>query len=304
MLFSTRNPATTQQQLPFSRHQKNILFAYQKTIVVYFWQPWSIAGRDLQRKPLMTSTSVRTRPLPSEGMALSAAADPAPRTGLAIDIRATLEEEIEKGILPPGSALDERALAVRFDVSRTPVREALQQLAARELVCIAPRQCATVARLSISKVRAMLEYVGELESLCARLAARRADESLHAALDAGIHHCRQAAETGGQQAYAAANALFHEAIYAGCRNAYLAEHIRQARRRLQRYRTQDFLNRSQIARSLSDHQEIARAIQSGDELQAGAAMLLHVPAGTTGFSEFLATVPMNFFAGETSTETP
>lgn len=232
-----------------------------------------------------------------------AAVDPEPRAGLAKDIRATLEEEIEKGILPPGCALDERALAVRFDVSRTPVREALQQLAARELVNIAPRQCATVARLSIGKVRAMLEYVGELESLCARLAARRADESLHVALDAGIHHCRQAAQTG-QQAYAAANALFHEAIYAGCRNMYLAEHIRQARRRLQRYRTQDFLHESQIAKSLRDHQEIARAIQAGDQLRAGAAMLLHVPAGTTGFSEFLATVPMNFFAGETSINTP
>ncbi|AJG23169.1 Transcriptional regulator, GntR family [Cupriavidus basilensis] len=237
-------------------------------------------------------------------MTLSAAADPEPRAGLAKDILATLGEEIEQGILAPGCALDERALAVRFNVSRTPVREALQQLAARELVNIAPRQCAIVARLSISKVRAMLEYVGELESLCARLAARRGDESLHAALDAGIHHCRQAAQTGSQQAYAAANALFHEVIYTGCRNTYLAEHIRQARRRLQRYRTQDFLNSSQIAKSLSDHQEIARAIQAGDEPQAGAAMLLHVPAGTTGFSEFLATVPMNFFAGETSSDTP
>jgi len=222
-----------------------------------------------------------------------------PRPGRANDIRATLQEEIESGRLPPGAPLDERALATRFAVSRTPVREALQQLAARELVRIAPRQGVSVARLSIGKVRAMLEFIAELEALAAKLAARRVDDALRATLDNTLARCQEAAVTGGAAEYAVGNALFHEAIYAGCRNVYLAEQIRLARRLIQRYRVKDFQTKQQIARSLQDHQKIARAIQAGDEALAAQAMLLHVPVGNTGFSEFLATVPMNFFEAET-----
>lgn len=250
----------------------------------------------------MTSHTLHPHlPAPAAGHGTAAADAPA-RAGLANDIRATLEDEIEKGALPPGALMDERALADRFGVSRTPVREALQQLAARELVCISPRQGATVARMSIAKVRAMLEYVGELEALSARLAARRVDETVQAALDEGLRCCQLAADTGDAAGYAAANVVFHEAIYAGSRNDYLADHIRNARRRLQRYRTRDFLSPAQVAKSLHDHQQIASAIQAGDETQAGRAMLLHVPAGTTGFSEFLATVPRHFFDGDHGAE--
>ena len=97
---------------------------------------------------------------PADNWSIAHPEEPKPRPGRANDIRATLQEEIESGKLPPGAVLDERALAARFDVSRTPVREALQQLAARDLVRIAPRQGVTVSRLSISKVRAMLEFIG------------------------------------------------------------------------------------------------------------------------------------------------
>jgi DNA-binding GntR family transcriptional regulator len=226
---------------------------------------------------------------------------PTGRGSRADEIRATLEAEIETGILCPGTPLDERELAQRFGVSRTPVREALQQLAAHELVSIAPRQGAAVAHLTVGKLRAMLEYVGELESLAARLAARRSDEALHAALEAALSLCRRVAAAPGAAssavAYGAANAAFHETIYQGCRNEILAGQIRAARRRLQRYRMRDFATSLQVAKSLQDHQRIADAIRAGDEQQAAAAMALHVPAGTTGFAEFLATVPAHFFDG-------
>jgi len=221
--------------------------------------------------------------------------DARPRQGRAGDIRAVLQNEIETGQLPPGSALDERALAARFAVSRTPVREALQQLAARELVRIAPRQGITVARLSIARLRATMEAIGELEAACAKLAARRVDDELRRTLDDALARCQDAAVNGGAAEYALANSLFHEAVYAGSRNAYLAEQIRLARRMVQRYRPKDFQNPVQINRSLQDHLRIARAIQAGDEAAATQAMLVHVPAGSTGFSDFLATVPQSFF---------
>ena len=222
---------------------------------------------------------------------------PSQRGGRAADIRATLQEEIETGKLGPGAVLDERALAARFDVSRTPVREALQQLAARDLVRVAPRHGVTVARLSIAKVRAMLEFTAEAEAVAARLAARRVDDELRQALDAALARCEAAIHQGAAE-YAIGNTVFHEAIYAGCRNEYLAEQIRAVRRLIQRYRVKDFQSAAQSAKSYEDHLAIARAIQAGDEAGAAKAMMRHVPAGSTGFSEFLATVPMSFFESD------
>lgn len=239
--------------------------------------------------------------MPTESPAIThaePAADPRQRGGRAADIRAVLQDEIERGSLPPGAPLDERALAARFEVSRTPVREALQLLAARDLVRIAPRQGVTVSRLSIAKLRAMLEFIAELESVAAKLSARRIDDNLSRQLDDTLARCQEAAVSGGAAEYTVANAVFHEVVYAGSRNVYLAEQIRQARRMLQRYRVRDFQNKQLISKSLQDHLKIARAIQAGDEAAAAQAMQLHVPVGSTGFSEFLATVPMHFFEAD------
>lgn len=233
-----------------------------------------------------------------ESDALEAGEDSRPRGGRATEIRASLQDEIESGKLPPGSALDERALAQRFQVSRTPVREALQQLAARGLVRIAPRQGVTVSKLSISQVRAIMEGIGELEATCAKLAARRVDDELRARLDEALQMCQDAAVEGGTEEYNAANLHFHDVVYAGSRNPYLADLIRAARRQIHRYRLRDFITKAQINQSLQDHRRVARAIQDGDEAAACAQMLLHVPSGSTGFSEFLARIPMNLFEAE------
>jgi DNA-binding GntR family transcriptional regulator len=223
--------------------------------------------------------------------------DSRPR-GRANEIRHVLQEEIETGKLTPGSPLDERALATRFQVSRTPVREALQQLEARKLVRIAPRQGITVSRLSVARVRAIMEGIGELEAVCARLAARRVDDELRQKLEGALQQCQDAAIEGGTEEYAAANLHFHDVIYAGSRNPFLADLIRDARRQILRYRLRDFVTKAQMNQSLADHRRIARAIHEGDEAAAAQQMLLHVPSGSTGFSEFLARVPMHLFETE------
>src|SRR3546814_11032117 len=77
--------------------------------------------------------------------------------------------------------LDESKLAQHFGVSRTPVREALRELAAADLVVLRPRQGAVVATVTVTQLLHMFEVMAELESFCARLAARRmtAEERRH-----------------------------------------------------------------------------------------------------------------------------
>src|SRR3546814_4770155 len=87
-------------------------------------------------------------------------------------------EEVLSGHRPPGARLDESKLAQHFGVSRTPVREALRELAAADLVVLRPRQGAVVATVTVTQLLHMFEVMAELASFCARLAARRmtADE--------------------------------------------------------------------------------------------------------------------------------
>src|SRR5689334_15824932 len=89
------------------------------------------------------------------------------------ELRLQLADEIVRGTLPPGAALDETEIARRFSVSRTPVREALRQLVASGLVEAQAHRSAVVARPSVERLTGMFEAMAELEALCAGLAAER-----------------------------------------------------------------------------------------------------------------------------------
>ena len=107
-------------------------------------------------------------PRPAEAASSGATADPnAPRT-LAARLRMQLSDEIVRGELAPGVTLDETELARRFQVSRTPVREAIRLLGASGLVEARPHRSAVVARPDKAQLVAMFETLRELEVLMRR----------------------------------------------------------------------------------------------------------------------------------------
>ncbi len=69
------------------------------------------------------------------------------------ELRLQLADDIVRGTLPPGAALDETDIARRFNVSRTPVREALRQLAASGLVESRAHRGAVVAQTPVAAVK-------------------------------------------------------------------------------------------------------------------------------------------------------
>src|SRR5262245_58256401 len=92
---------------------------------------------------------------------------------LADELRLALADDIVRGLITPGAALDETELARRFGVSRTPVREAIRQLDASGLIEVRAHRGAVVARPSEERLLGMFEAMAELEALCAGLAAER-----------------------------------------------------------------------------------------------------------------------------------
>ena len=85
----------------------------------------------------------------------------------------TIEEDIVVGKMRPGERLDERTLAQRFNVSRTPIREVLVRMSSLGIVELKRNQGAFVAEISSGRLIGMLEVMGELKVLAARQSARR-----------------------------------------------------------------------------------------------------------------------------------
>ncbi len=151
-------------------------------------------------------------------------------------LRQRIEDEIVSGELALGSRLDENQLAARFGVSRTPIREALLQLAVTGLVQTKPRRGAIVSAPEPHLLLAMFETMAEIEAACGRLAARRLVADDAAALTAALDGCRAALATDDTEAYYAENYVFHAVVYRASRNAFLADQALSLHRRLAPYR--------------------------------------------------------------------
>lgn len=156
------------------------------------------------------------------------------RRTLAEELRLQVADEIVHGVPAPGTALDETELATRFRVSRTPVREAIRQLAASGLVETRARRAAVVARPSTDCLAGMFEATGEIEALCAGLAAERMSAVERRELE-GLHEqLREPIQVGDPQRHHEIDEAFHGAIYAGAHNAYLADFAIATRARVER----------------------------------------------------------------------
>lgn len=205
-------------------------------------------------------------------------------------LRDQIEEEISTGILSPGDKLDELTLANRFGVSRTPIREALLKLAAGGLVELRPNRRAIVSAPTLTQLMEMFDVMAELEAMCGRLAARRLlaedEKRLRTALDA----CRLAMEAGDPDAYYYENEQFHRAIYAASGNSFLIEQANTLHTRLAPFRRLQLRVNNRLKTSLTEHEEIAAAIISGDHVSASTALRAHVAIQGERFGDFVASL--------------
>jgi DNA-binding GntR family transcriptional regulator len=123
------------------------------------------------------------------------------RKSFAENIIATLSKEILDGSYMPGEKLEEQVLADSFGVSRTPIREALRTLSSMGLVETRNRRGFKVSEVSIEELTQMFEMTGEIEALCARLAAQRMTPIERTELKKIHEACFQAAQTGDVNDY-------------------------------------------------------------------------------------------------------
>jgi DNA-binding GntR family transcriptional regulator len=198
------------------------------------------------------------------------------RMTLADELHLQLADEIVRGALVPGAALDETELAERFQVSRTPVREAIRQLAASRLIETRPHRSSVVARPNAGQLTGMFEVMAELEGLCAGLAAERMSGKERRTLATWHERLRMLMQEGNPQRYLEINEAFHATVYSGAHNEYLVDITVATRMRMQPFRRAQFRNLGRLAKSHAEHDRVVTAITRGDRDGAAAAMRGHI----------------------------
>ncbi|PWG62724.1 GntR family transcriptional regulator [Spiribacter halobius] len=171
-----------------------------------------------------------------------------------------IREQINAGVLLPGTRIPERDLCEQFGVSRTPLREALKALAAEGWVELTPHRGACVTRLDRADIENAFEIMAALESLAGRLACERIRDDELAGIRALHQEMCAHYESGELPQYFRCNQRIHEAIIDAARNPELRRLYDSLSGRLQRARYTANLTRQRWSTAVQEHERILEAL--------------------------------------------
>jgi DNA-binding GntR family transcriptional regulator len=148
------------------------------------------------------------------------------------NIARSLRDSILVGDLLPGARLRQEQLAAHFQVSRIPIREALQQLEAEGLIQFAPRRGARVAVLSSAEIKEMFEMRAALEGLLIEKAVPELTEDDFAAAETLL---RKMENIGSYKRWVEMNGEFHEGLYRAANRPLILAQVERLRNNAGRY---------------------------------------------------------------------
>lgn len=202
-------------------------------------------------------------------------------------LRVVVLEEIRRRIVAheyaPGERIFEDQIAAELDVSRNPVREALQALEGEGFVELEPRRGARVAQLSAAQAHELFEVREALEGLAARLAARRRTEPEVTELQATVSRGLELAAVGDLTELPNLNTTFHAVLSEAARNEMLAETIRRSQHMIEWIYSDGIRRRAPD--SWTEHARIADAVARGDEDDAERLARDHIVAARAAIIE-------------------
>lgn len=178
--------------------------------------------------------------------------------------------------LKPGERLRERTLADRLQVSRTPLREALKELAGDGLVVVLPKRGAVVANLSAQQIGEKLDVLGVIEAFGGEQCCKVAKDGEIAEIRALHHEMYAAYERRDRISYFHLNQAIHASIIASARNETLQQIHGQLNRQLYRYRYQGSVTSETWHTAINEHDEIIELLSARKGAELGAFLQRHV----------------------------
>jgi GntR family transcriptional regulator, rspAB operon transcriptional repressor len=194
-----------------------------------------------------------------------------------------LREEIVAWHLPPGTELAEVEQAARWGVSRTPLREALGRLAAEGLAVVGRGRTLVVSQLDADDVVGLFELREALETQAARLAARRAEPVVFAALADRFARAGEllADPDPDRTAYYGLVGDLDDALDAAMASRHLQRSLAALRAHVARVRRLAHADTERLLRAADEHRLIAEAVAAGDPVLAAQATAVHLRASLT-----------------------
>ena len=178
--------------------------------------------------------------------------------------------------LPPGSVVSERALMERLGVGRTPVREALRDLARDCLVDVYPRRGIFVSGVDVGDIAGLSEVRVALETQAARLAAERRNDDDLAATEALLAELADTSGEHDERRLIELDQRIHRHVYGCTHNPFLVATLEEYYVLTLRIW---FLALDRVERlddAIREHRELLEAIRDRDAQRAEAVMRLHV----------------------------
>lgn len=199
-----------------------------------------------------------------------------------------LRAMIVSGELGSGERVSEKALCLRFGVSRTPLRESLKVLAAEGLIDLLPHRGARVAALTAEAVDEMFPVMGALEALSGELACQRITDEELAEIRAlhyqmALHHTRRELDP-----YFRLNQAIHEKIMDAARNPTLAALYRNLAGRVRRARYLANISRDRWDRAMAEHEQIMQALGARDGKTLARVLAQHLTNKCDALKESIA----------------
>jgi DNA-binding GntR family transcriptional regulator len=204
-----------------------------------------------------------------------------------------LRHKILYGTLGPGSRLTEVQVAKDFNVSRTPVREAVRRLTAEGLLTVDPVRGMIVSQLDADELDEILVIRESLEGLATRLATERVAVVDIAKLDLMIDLMRESARTGQWDALSASNTKFHDLIHTTAGNTRLRLTLRNLMDFSRRFSVQAFSSPERCQIVIEEHDQIARALEARDAAAADELARAHITGARQFLTERLLRDPMS-----------
>lgn len=183
---------------------------------------------------------------------------------------------IVHGELAPGERLNERVLAERFNISRTPLREAIKILSLEGLVTLLPNRGAEVVRLTQSSVEDMFQLMGALEALAGELACVRATDEDIAEIRSLHEQMFEYFQAGDRAAYFSLNQRIHQKIVACAGNAELSATYVNLTQRVHRARYMANFSRTRWSQAMQEHEEILDALSRRDSERLNSILRAHL----------------------------
>lgn len=175
-----------------------------------------------------------------------------------------IEELIVTLELPPGSVLSEQTMSQRFDISRTPIREALKRLEQEGLVTVLPRRGVLVSEINLRKQLQLLEVRREIERLLARLAAKNAKETERQEFQHIAAKILLTAEESNEIEFGRLDQRLNELEWKAARNEYATKMISLINGLSRRFWFQHFKEAGDLPLAAKVHADLASAIAKAD----------------------------------------